>query len=48
MKGYVLRLYLTDKQIEIIEKSLGCSRYIYNYFLNKSNGYINKFNSLKI
>ena len=40
LKGYVFRLYPTDKQRELIEKSFGCSRYIYNYFLGKSNGYI--------
>lgn len=47
MKGYVFRLYPTDEQKELIEKSFGCYRYIYNYFLGKSNGYINAFNSCK-
>lgn len=47
MKGYIFRLYPNDKQKELIEKSFGCSRYIYNYFLSKSNGYINTFNSCK-
>ena len=40
MKGYIFRLYPTEKQIELIEKSFGCSRYIYNYFLGKNKKYI--------
>ena len=47
MKGYVFRLYPNNKQIELIEKSFGCSRYIYNYFLSKNNNYINSYNSIK-
>ena len=47
MKGYVFRLYPNDKQIELIEKSFGCSRYIYNYFLSKNKNYINSYNSIK-
>ena len=47
IKGYIFRLYPTDKQIELIEKSFGCSRYIYNYFLGKNKNYINSFNSIK-
>ena len=39
-KGYIFRLYSTEKQKELIEKSFGSSRYIYNYFLNKNNEYI--------
>ena len=33
----------------LIEKSFGCYRYVYNYFLNKINGksYINKFDYIK-
>ena len=44
MKGYVFRLYPNDKQIELIEKSFWCSRYIYNYFLSKNKNYINSYN----
>ena len=47
MKGYVFRLYPNDKQIELIEKSFGCSRYIYNYFLSKNKNYINSYNAIK-
>ena len=36
MKGYVFRLYPNEKQKELIDKSFGCSRYIYNYFLGKN------------
>ena len=47
LKGYIFRLYPSNKQIELIEKSFGCSRYIYNYFLNKNKNYINTFGSIK-
>ena len=32
-KAYKLRIYLTDLQRELIEKTFGCTRYIYNNFL---------------
>lgn len=35
LKGYVLRLYPTDSQKELINKTIGCTRFIYNHFLNK-------------
>ena len=47
MKGYVFRMYPTDKQKELIEKSFGCSRYIYNYFLDKNKNYINAYDEIK-
>ena len=47
MKGYIFRLYPTQNQIQLIEKSFGCSRYIYNYFLEKNKNYINSYNSIK-
>ena len=47
LKGYIFRLYPNDKQIELIEKSFGCSRYIYNYFLGKNKNYINSYSSIK-
>ena len=34
-KGYVLRLYPTDKQKELINKTIGCTRFIYNHFLDE-------------
>ena len=48
-RGYVFRLYPTMEQKILIEKSFGCYRYIYNHFLNKTNGksYINKFDYIK-
>ena len=33
-KGYVFRMYPNDYQTGLINKSLGISRFIYNYFLN--------------
>jgi len=47
MKGYIFRLYTNKKQKELIEKSFGCSRYIYNYFLEKNKYYINAYESIK-
>ena len=49
LKGYVFRMYPNQKQTELIEKSLGISRYIYNYFLNKNQNkkYFNPFNHIK-
>ena len=49
LKGYTFRLYPTDNQKILIEKSFGCSRYIYNYFLDKINGrkYIKTFDYIK-
>ena len=47
IKGYVFRLYPNNKQKELIEKSFGCARYIYNYFLSNYKSYINSFKSIK-
>lgn len=47
MKGYIFRLYPNKTQKEQIEKSFGCYRYIYNYFLNKNKNYINAYESIK-
>ena len=35
LKGYVLRLYPTDNQKELINKTIGCTRFIYNRFLDE-------------
>jgi putative transposase len=32
-KAYKFRIYPTDEQKEIINKTIGCSRYVYNHFL---------------
>ena len=34
LKGYVFRMYPDEKQEELINKTIGCSRFIYNYFLD--------------
>ena len=34
LKGYVFRLYPDKKQEELINKTIGCCRFIYNYFLD--------------
>ena len=36
LRGYVFRLYPTKEQTILIEKSIGCARFIYNYFLGIS------------
>ena len=35
LKGYVLRLYPTESQKELINKTIGCTRFIYNHFLDE-------------
>ena len=34
LKGYMFRLYPTKEQEQLINKTIGCSRFIYNYFLD--------------
>ena len=34
LKGYVFRMYPNEKQKELINQTIGCSRFIYNYFLD--------------
>ncbi len=34
-KAYRYRIYPNKKQQEIIAKTFGCSRFVYNYYLNK-------------
>ena len=34
LKGYVFRMYPTNEQEKLINKTIGCSRFIYNYFLD--------------
>ena len=34
LKGYVFRMYPTKEQQELINKTIGCSRFIYNHFLD--------------
>ncbi len=46
-KGYVFRMYPNENQINLIEKSFGCSRFIYNHFLSVSHNYIDKYDCIK-
>lgn len=34
-KSYRFRIYPTTTQIELIQKTFGCSRFVYNHYLNK-------------
>ena len=34
-KAYKFRLYPNDNQKKLINKTFGCTRFIYNHFLNK-------------
>ena len=34
-KAYKFRLYPNSKQIELLQKTFGCSRFVYNYYLEK-------------
>ena len=44
-KAYKLRIYPTDFQRELLEKTFGCTRYIYNNFLaERKNIYERKYN----
>ena len=48
-KAYKFRLYPTDEQRILINKTLGCKRFVYNYYLNylKDNTGINRFDLYK-
>ena len=35
LKGYDFRLYPTNTQKELINKTIGCTRFIYNHFLDE-------------
>lgn len=34
-KAYKFRLYPNNEQIILINKTIGCNRLVYNYYLNK-------------
>ena len=40
--AYKFRFYPNNKQLELINKTFGSSRYVYNYYLDKmkNNGYV--------
>lgn len=48
-KAYKFRLYPNDKQKEIIHKTFGCVRFVYNYFLDecKEKGYQKAYDMCK-
>ena len=48
-KTFRFRLYPNDNQIDLIHKTFGCYRFIYNYFLNicKNNGFSCAFDMIK-
>ena len=35
LRAYKYRLYPNKKQQELINKTIGCCRFVYNYYLNK-------------
>ena len=45
-KAYKFRMYLTDSQKILVHKTFGCTRFVYNHFLNKckENGYQKAYN----
>ena len=48
-KACKFRLYPNRKQIELINKTFGSSRYVYNYYLYKmkNNGYVSAYTNIK-
>ena len=48
-KAYKFRMYLTDNQKELVHKTFGCTRFVYNHFLNKckENGYKKAYDMCK-
>ena len=47
LRGYIFRIYPNVQQKELIDKTIGSSRYIYNYFLSKNMSCINGYNCAK-
>ena len=47
-RSFKYRLYLNDNQRQLINKSFGCSRFVYNYYLSqiKNNGYQDSFSNI--
>ncbi len=47
-KAYKFRLYPNDEQRILINKTFGCSRFVYNHYLNniKNNGYRNAYSNI--
>lgn len=47
-KSFKFRLYPNIEQLELLNKSFGCTRFIYNYYLSniKTNGYQNAYSNI--
>ncbi|MBM7702965.1 helix-turn-helix domain-containing protein [Metabacillus iocasae] len=43
-KAYKFRLYPNQKQMELIHKTIGCSRFVYNYFDSGAVYLLNRLN----
>ena len=48
-KAYKFRLYPNKEQTELITKTFGCGRFVYNHYLDKikNNGYTNTYSNIK-
>ena len=48
-RAYKFRFYPNDKQLELINKTFGSSRYVYNHYLDKmkNNGYVSAYTNIK-
>lgn len=48
-KAYKFRLYPNNQQKQKLNKTFGCNRFVYNYYLRKiiSEGYINAYSCIK-
>ncbi|MCI7241660.1 MAG: transposase [Bacilli bacterium] len=48
-KAYKFRLYPNKERTELINKTFGCGRFVYNHYLDKikNNGYTNAYNNIK-
>ena len=48
-KAYKFRLYPNKEQTELINKTFGCGRFVYNHYLDKikNNGYTNTYSNIK-
>ena len=47
-KSFKFRLYPNKEQIQLLNKSFGCTRFIYNHYLSKikNNGYQNAYSNI--
>ena len=48
-RAFKFRLYPDNNQKELINKTFGCSRFVYNYYLNKikNSKYINSYSNIR-